>query len=212
VLVIPLIVLATLAVVAGFVNLPDTGVLSWVPESVALRFEHYVQPTGAAYFPAVGVAEFNITIALIATPLALLGIGLAYAYWFQGRFHGLTERVRLARAGYVLLENRYYFDHLYTGVIAKGFAEPIARASYWVNQNIIDAVLNGAGAATKAIGDFAYNRIDQGVVDGLVNASGAASEGTGQLLRRIQTGKVQQYGALLFGGAAVLAAILIFAF
>jgi NADH-quinone oxidoreductase subunit L len=212
VLVIPLVVLATLAVVAGFVNLPDTGVLSWVPESIALRFEHYVQPTGAAYFPAVGVTEFNITIALIATPLALLGIGLAYVYWFQGRFHGITERVRLARAGYVLLENRYYFDHLYTGIIAKGFVGPIARAAYWFNQNVIDAVLNGAGAATKAIGDFAYNRVDQGVVDNVVNGSGALSEATGQLLRRIQTGKVQQYGALLFGGAAVLAAILIFAF
>ena len=50
-IVVPLIILAGLAIVAGFVNLPDTGALSLVPERIALRFEHYVQPTGAAYFP-----------------------------------------------------------------------------------------------------------------------------------------------------------------
>ena len=43
-----------------------------------------------------------------------------------------------------------------------------------------------------------------------MNASGAGSEGLGQFLRRIQTGKVQQYGALLFGFAIVFAAIFVF--
>ena len=42
---VPLVILAGLAVIAGFANLPDTGVLSWVPESIALRFEHFVEPT-----------------------------------------------------------------------------------------------------------------------------------------------------------------------
>ena len=46
-------------------------------------------------------------------------------------------------------------------------------------------------------------------MDRLVNASGAGAEGSGQLLRRIQTGRVQQYAALLFAGAAVLAGIFI---
>ena len=34
-------------------------------------------------------------------------------------------------------------------------------------------------------------------------------EEAGQELRRIQTGKVQQYGAWLFGGAVMLAAVLV---
>ena len=46
---------------------------------------------------------------------------------------------------------------------------------------------------------------DRGVVDTIVNGSGAAAEGSGQGLRQIQTGRVQQYGALLFAGAALLA-------
>ena len=71
---VPLVILAALGVVAGFANLPDTGVLDWVPESFALRFEHFVEPTGA-YFPgAVDAAsrhpEFTLWIALVSTAVA----------------------------------------------------------------------------------------------------------------------------------------------
>jgi NADH-quinone oxidoreductase subunit L len=54
-----------------------------------------------------------------------------------------------------------------------------------------------------------YDHIDQGVIDNAVNGSGAGAEGSGQLLRQMQTGRVQQYGALLFAGAALFAGILI---
>ena len=58
-------------------------------------------------------------------------------------------------------------------------------------------------------GQWVYDNIDQGVVDGAVNGSGAAAEGSGQGLRHMQTGTVQQYAALLFAGAAVLAGLFI---
>jgi NADH:ubiquinone oxidoreductase subunit 5 (subunit L)/multisubunit Na+/H+ antiporter MnhA subunit len=54
-----------------------------------------------------------------------------------------------------------------------------------------------------------YDKIDQGLVDTIVNGSGAAAEGSGQGLRQMQTGRVQQYAALLFAGAALLAIIFI---
>ena len=50
---------------------------------------------------------------------------------------------------------------------------------------------------------------DQKVVDGAVNGSGMAAEGSGQALRPVQSGKVQQYGAILFGAAAIGALILV---
>ena len=53
-------------------------------------------------------------------------------------------------AGYTLLENKYYFDALYSGVIAEGVKGPIARAAYWINQNVIDGVLNGTAAIARA--------------------------------------------------------------
>ena len=65
----------------------------------------------------------------------------------------------------------------------------------------------GAGAVKG--GQFVYDKIDQGVVDNIVNGSGAAAEGSGQGLRHMQTGRVQQYAALLFAGAAILAGIFI---
>ncbi|MGH9185935.1 MAG: NADH-quinone oxidoreductase subunit L [Acidimicrobiales bacterium] len=202
-IVVPLSILAGLAVVAGFANFPFGS------EGTKLRFEHYVQPV-AAYFPEIPVPEFTFWVAALSTVIALVGIGVSYAYWFRGAFIGATERFRLARAGHTLLLEKYYFDHLYSGIIAEGVKGPIARAGYWINQNVIDGIVNGVGVVARRTADVVYNRVDQGVVDGIINASGATADGSGQMLRRIQTGKVQQYGALLFGGAVVLAGIFIF--
>jgi NADH-quinone oxidoreductase subunit L len=86
---------------------------------------------------------------------------------------------------------------------------PIARAVYWFNQKVIDAAVDGAGAGAVRGGQLVYDKIDQGIVDTIVDGSGVAAEGSGQFLRRIQTGRVQQYGALLFAASAVLAGVLI---
>ena len=95
-------------------------------------------------------------------------------------------------------------------MIAAGTSGPVARAANWINQNVIDGVVNGAGIGSQKVAGFIYRHVDQQVVDGVVNGSGAGAEGSGQILRRMQTGKVQQYGALLFGGAVLLAGILVF--
>jgi NADH-quinone oxidoreductase subunit L len=80
---------------------------------------------------------------------------------------------------------------------------------YWVNQNVIDGIVNGVGRAGRWMGGLLYRYVDQGVVDGAVNASGyVASEG-GHALQPVQSGKVNQYGALLFGGAMVAGIVLI---
>jgi NADH-quinone oxidoreductase subunit L len=207
---VPLYILAALALVAGFVNLPASGALGWIPDSIALRFEHFVEPV-APYFPEIPHAEFSWWIAVLAGVLGFLGIGLAYAYYWQRRFNGATERYRVVRAGHTLLVNKYYFDHLYTDVIAGGTKGPVARAAYWFDRTVIDGVVNGVASATVGIGRWTYKWIDQGAVDGAVNGSGSLSEAIGQLLRGMQTGKVQQYGALLFGGAVVLAGIFVIA-
>ena len=74
---------------------------------------------------------------------------------------------------------------------------------------MLDGVVNGAATVSKGVGRWLYKYIDQGAVDRFVNASGAGAEGSGQILRHMQTGRVQQYAALLFAGAAVLAGIFI---
>ncbi|MDZ7674420.1 MAG: NADH-quinone oxidoreductase subunit L [Acidimicrobiales bacterium] len=216
---VPLYILAGLAVVAGFVNVPDSGVLSWVPEGLALQFEHLFEPKGG-YFPSLTEAgpagvtfahpTFDLGIAIGSTVVALVGIGLSYAWYFKGLGpHGITGRNRLARAGYRFLENKYYFDHLYTGVIAAGFKGPIARAVNWFNQKGLDGVVDGVGKGAVGGGRFVYDQIDQRFVDGVVNGSGFAAEGGGQFFRQMQTGKVQQYAAILFVASVIFAGVFI---
>jgi NADH-quinone oxidoreductase subunit L len=180
---------------------------------VALRFEHYYEPIGSYFpgeLPSFAHPEFSLGVALLATVIGLAGIGLVYLWYWRGAGpHGITERSRPARAGYTLLVEKYYFDHLYTDVIAGGVKGPVARAVYWINQNVIDGVVNGAGRLTTAVGRFVYTHIDQQVVDGAVTGSATAAQRGGQAARQLTSGKVQQYGALLFGAVAVFAGVLI---
>jgi NADH-quinone oxidoreductase subunit L len=212
-IVVPLYILSGMAIVAGLANLPNTGALSFVPDSLALRFEHFYEPKGE-YFPSVLSTfhhpEFDIAIALVSTVIGLVGIGLAYAWYFKGLGpHGITERNKLARAGHRVLVEKYYLDRLYTDIIVGAVKGPIAKGAYWFNQHGIDGVINGAGSTAVKSGRFVYDKIDQSIVDTIVNGSGAAAEGSGQGLRQMQTGRVQQYAALLFAGAALFAGILI---
>jgi NADH-quinone oxidoreductase subunit L len=205
-IVVPLYILSAAAMLVGFLNWP------WASfgASTEMRFEHYVQPVGE-YFPPVGTFSFSWGVAIVSTCIGLLGITVAYAYWWRGAFHGATEKSRLARAGYLVLENKYGFDILYTDIIVADVKGPIARGVYWFDQNVIDGVVNGVAWVARRTAGFIYNTVDQQVVDGAVNASGAAAEGSGSVLRKLQSGKVQQYGALLFGGAVIIAGILVFA-
>ena len=122
---------------------------------------------------------------------------------------GLTARNKLLGAGYLFLWNKYYLDHLYEKIIVRGIAGPIARGAYWVNQNILDGIVNGAGVITRKSAGWVYRNVDQRVIDTTVNGSGAAARGAGSALRPVQSGKVNQYGALLFGAAAIGALVLI---
>ena len=169
----------------------------------------------ACFFPAVAHAEFTWSKALLS--LAVVGAGLVSS-WFvcvalytrrNRRLVGLTERFRPARVAYLFVANKYYLDDLYENVFVHAIAHPIARAAYWVNQHIIDGIVNAVGRAGRLVGGWAYRNVDQRVVDGAVNASGTVANSTGSALRPVQSGKVNQYGALLFGAAAVAAIVLV---
>src|SRR4029079_13241495 len=133
----PLYILTGLATVAGPANFP----FAILGEGYKVRFEHYVEPVGP-YFPTLPHPEFTPWIAAVSTLIALIGIGLAYLYWFRGAFHGAVERYRLARWGHTVLVNKYYFDALYVGGVARGVSGPIARAAYWFDQHVINAIID----------------------------------------------------------------------
>jgi NADH-quinone oxidoreductase subunit L len=207
VITVPLWILAGGALVLGFANIPNWFKLGNVDYTT--RFEHFVEPTFA--FPVINHAEFNFWLALGSTALAATGIGIAYLYYWRRppALVGLKERVGALAWGYRVLENKYYLDHLYTDVIVGAVKGPLARGSYWFNMHVIDTVVNSAGKGAVATGRVVYAQVDQKVVDGLVLSAGAGAEETGEALSHIQTGRVQQYAALLFAGVAVFAVILV---
>jgi NADH-quinone oxidoreductase subunit L len=204
---VPLILLAIGAVFAGYLNAAAFHIE---------KFTEWVEPglrAGISVFPTIDHAEFEWVKALpsilIVAAAFVVGFGLSRAVYEQHKFEGLTQRSKPARWIYDFLWNRYYLDHLYEKVIVAGIAGPIARLAYWINQHVLDAIVNSVGLGARGTGRWIYRNIDQKVIDGAVNGSGMVSEETGGLLRGVQTGRVQQYAALLFGAAAIGALILV---
>ncbi|MCB1258257.1 MAG: hypothetical protein KDB26_14190, partial [Microthrixaceae bacterium] len=203
---VPLILLAILAVIAGLANMP------WdIPIIGGHAFEHYVQPL-SAYFPEISVAHFHPTLAVISFVVALAGMGIAYLYYWKNAFgflHDLSSRNAAAALGKKILVNKYYFDYLYEGVIVEFIKHPFARATNWVNQNVIDGVVNLVGTGTTASARWVHKNIDRAIVDGTVNGVARVTDGAGGVLRKTQTGRIQQYTAVFFGGVAILAAVFV---
>ena len=170
---------------------------------------------GTCYAPQLQHAPFKWSKAAMSVIIVLVGMLISWLISVQmytkkaGFFVGLTGRNKLLALGYRFLVNKYYLDHLYEKVIVHGIAHPIAKAAYWVNQNILDGIVNGAGLVARRVAGWVYRNVDQRVVDGAVTGSGAGARGTGNALRPVQSGQVSQYGALLFAAAAIAGLVLI---
>jgi NADH-quinone oxidoreductase subunit L len=191
---VPLVILTVMSVIAGWLNgFGLHAFAQWTANDSVLR---------ATALAHVTEAKFSFPAAIISVALALGAAALVWSYYeFHafGALHGWTERSKLALRGYSFLENKYYLDALYTDRIVYSIKSPIARAMYWVNQNIIDGVVNGIGIGAVYLAQFVYDVVDQRIVDGAVNGAGISAEGGGRFLRAFQTGRVQQYAAAFFG-------------
>jgi NADH-quinone oxidoreductase subunit L len=189
----PLRILAVPAVLAGLLNAPGIEL-----------FHKWVEFDVPGVAPFLHEHEFNAGLALGSLAVAVLGIVVAGAYYYRGALNGLSERVPILKVGHRALVRKYYLDDLFLAII-RGIQYPIARGAYWVNQHVIDGVVNGVGKGAQAGAHVVYDVIDQRVIDGAVNGAGLSAEEGGSILRHLQTGRVQQYAALLFGAVAVLA-------
>ena len=194
---IPLVILAILSIFAGL--------LQAAPFHIE-KFAKWVDQVGA--FPELVHPDFDYTLAVSSVTIAMLMIGVASFFWFRreeiSALKGLTQRNRAAHAGYTFLEKKYYLDALYENVIVAGIKGPIANASYWVNQNIIDGVVRGAGRTAVRVGKFTYDVIDQEVVDGAVNDIAMETGAAGGEVQKVQSGRVQRYALLLLGAVGII--------
>ncbi len=170
---------------------------------------------GLCYAPQLKHAPFAWSKAAVSLIIVFAGLVISWLLCValytrkDKRLVGLTQRNAVLRGGYRLLDNKYYLDALYENVIVKAIVGPIAAGAYWFNQRILDGILHAVAGTSRTIAGWVYRNIDQRVVDGAVNNSGKATRGAGGILQPVQSGKVSQYGALLFSAAAVAALVLV---
>ena len=141
VMVAPMLVLAVLAVVIGFVANPiveiDIVPIHW--------FTHFM-----GYGPVeVHIPDFDVLLAVVSTVVALAGIAIAYMMYSRRSLSPLDQWGSVgARFGpiYRLLSAKYYIDELYEGLIVKrAFYGGVALALDWADKNVVDWVVNKIG-------------------------------------------------------------------
>jgi NADH-quinone oxidoreductase subunit L len=135
VMTIPLVILAALSLVGGWVGLPD----GWAWGNAFGRFLAPV--TGHAHVEAEGLLGEGALMAL-ATLLAVVGAGVAYVFYVRlpGLPAGLSWRLRPL---YELLRDKYRVDELYDALVVRPY---VALSTFlWkvVDQELIDGFVNG---------------------------------------------------------------------
>lgn len=140
-MVIPLIVLAVLAAVAGFVGIPEL----FAPD--AHRLAHYLDPVFAA--SAQLVVEHTVAHStewmLLVVSITLISISIVYA-WV--RFSKKPETEEASGFGKVLA-NKWYVDELYDAIISKPLNALGSLFNRFVERNGIDGLVNGVGKSVQ---------------------------------------------------------------
>ncbi|RSK32393.1 NADH-quinone oxidoreductase subunit L [Hymenobacter metallilatus] len=177
---LPLIVLAILAAVGGFMNAPfflgeDNAYLS---NYLAPLFTYSKQLNPAAFAVHADHATELMLIGL-SVGAGVLGIILAYVQYVSrgvrpvedGESRGFLEN---------LVYHKYYIDELYNALIV--------RPIMWLSRGL-----------------FRY--VENGIIDPIVNGFGRLTMGGGQLLRYVQTGSVETYLILMVVGIVLVMAL-----
>lgn len=175
----PLVILASIAVVIGFINAPTFN--HW--------FSHFV------FHKEPHIASSSFFVMGSATVAWVLGIFIAVAAYVFGWIR--TSAIRKAVGPvYNLLEERYYVDDFYNLVFVKGTVL-LARVVGWFDRVVIDGFVNlvGLGSASFA---GATARFDRDIIDGAVNGIAATIRAGSVLFRRLQTGFAQSYVLTMF--------------
>lgn len=122
---------------------------------------------------------FHIDAAILPVMIAVAGITLAYSFYF--RMGDKPDKVVAAAGGlYRAAYRKFYIDEVYLFITKQIIFPLIGRPAAWIDRNIIDGAMNGIATVVmwKA-----------------------------QLIKSIQSGKVQDYALYFFIGIFGLAAL-----
>jgi NADH-quinone oxidoreductase subunit L len=171
---IPLIVLAVLATVGGFLGIPEVFApkAHWLERYLAPVFEGSVKSQGAADSAHAAMSgSMELTLMGISVAVAIIG-----TVWALTRF---TRRPELAEPkGFgKFLANKWYVDEFYDALIV--------RPLDW-------------------LGKFFNRFIERSVIDGIVNGIGRLVQYGSRQIRLLQSGQVGGYVLLMVVGILIL--------
>ncbi|UOQ66900.1 NADH-quinone oxidoreductase subunit L [Hymenobacter volaticus] len=175
---LPLIILAILAAIGGFMNAPLVLGRGYLADYLAPLFTYSQRLNPAAFGAEVDHATEYMLIGL-SVGAGVLGIILAYVQYVSRGVRPAEDDAQRSAPESVVY-HKYYIDELYNAL----FVRPIMILSNWF-----------------------YRYVEQGVIDPVVNGFGRLTMGGGRLLRNVQTGSVETYLILMVIGIVLILAL-----
>ena len=218
VMTVPLLVLAVLSVVGGWVGIPKSlsfgADLNGFERYLAPVFEAGVAQTagegarmGGQATHAQGVSSTEYLLMLVA--LGVVAAGFALAYRFYRSRPEIPQRLAESFPTLAaLLANKYYVDELYDGAVIRPYLGA-CRLFHAFDARVVDGVVNGVRHVTMGLSHLS-RFFDQYVVDGAVNAVAYLTRGLSVAFRRLQTGFVQGYLTLFVLGIFLFVSLYLF--
>jgi NADH-quinone oxidoreductase subunit L len=176
----PLVVLAILSVIGGWVGVPTVF-------GGSEEVEHFLQPVlnEGVVGTVTNLPSHSLELGLVLLSVLVVAIGyyIAYIFYYKKPRTAATLAARFP-ALYRLVENKFYIDEIYSAVIVT----PLMMFSRLFLGGLIDGgIVNGAGAA-----------------------AGGTTKGFSSLVRRVQSGNIRSYAGWLALGAAAVLLVMIF--
>jgi len=190
---VPLMILAGLALLGGFIGVPpEHGWLHGFLAGVAI-------PIGVV--PHEVSAGTLLGLMGVAVGIALAGWGLAH-YMYSLHTKAADEWAERSPAVYRTLLNKYYVDEIYDVIFVESFKK-IGRAWDWFDQNVIDRVVRGIGHGADSSG-AGITWTEKHVIYAGLNVVGYANHLLAWSWRKLQTGLVNHYAAVIVIGLFIL--------
>ena len=128
-------------------------------------------------------SHFELSFSILPVSLGLVGIAIAWIMYRKQS--GLPEKVSSGLGGlYKAAYRKFYIDEIYLFITKKVLFNLVGRPAAWFDRN---------------------------VVDGLVNFTGNTTQMVSERIKKLQSGKVQQYAMYFLLAAVIIAAVFIYA-
>ncbi len=202
VMLVPLQVLAVLAVIGGYIGLPRLlGGRAW--------FTRFLERTTGAH--EAGLAPGTEALLMAASVAAALGaIYAAYVIYVKKRGEPARRFAERCRALYQTVLRKYYVDEFY-GKVFVGGVFAAGRIADWIDRRVIDGLVDGTAGVARRVSRLAI-LFDERAVDGAVNGVGKAHLAASSVLRRLQTGHIYNYALAVMLGVALVITIAVAVF